>query len=280
MELAMLGNETVPLPEVPSQFLDRGTFFGDGVYEVVRSYDGRIFSLEEHLERFERSLAEIGIGGVDVEHVRRNVTRAFDRAEIPDAAIYFHVTRGSAMRNHTWQEELTPNFFLTVTELPDVAKLRRSGVAVSTFPDWRWKRCDIKSLNLLANVLAKQDAEQKGCFEAVLIGDDGHITEGAGSAFFALFGDDLITRGLGSEVLPSITRLFVLRLLPRTGLNLVERALSPAEALKADELFLGVSTKDILPIVAFDGQPIGDGTPGTRTRLLMDEFSREVMRRG
>lgn len=278
MELAMVGDEFVPLSELSAQFLDRGTFFGDGVYEVVRSYAGRIFSLDAHLDRFERSLAEIEIMDVDMAHIRCRVEDAFRRAGIANAAIYFHITRGSAVRNHTWDTGITPNFFLTITELPDSTPLKSRGVGVATFPDWRWKRCDIKSLNLLANVLAKREAERKGCFEAILVGDDGLLTEGAGSAFFAVMGNTLVTRALGPEILPSITRVFILRLLSRVGLDLVERALSPREAAQADELFLGVSTKDVVPIVTFDGKQIGSGRPGPYTGRLITEFANEVAR--
>jgi D-alanine transaminase len=273
MELAMVRDSIVPLTQLDPVYLDRGTFFGDGVYEVVRSYRGRLFALTEHLERFERSQREIALRLTDTAELRRRIERAFAEAGLPEAAVYFHLTRGSAKREHTWPEGLEPSFFLTVTALPDTAGIKEKGVAVATHPDWRWKRCDIKSLNLLPNILAKQAANARGCFEALLVDEQGRITEGASSAVLAVVGDALVTRPLGPEILPSITRHFVLRLAERAGLTVVEKPFTPAEAVAADELLLAVTTKDVVPVVSVDGRPIADGRPGPRTRRLAAEFA-------
>jgi len=159
-----------------------------------------------------------------------------------------------------------------ITELPDDAEEKTKGIAVSTHPDWRWKRCDIKSLNLLANVLARQDAAQKGCSEAILVDDTDLITEGAGSAFLAVFGQRLQTAPLTANILPSITRKFVIKAAKNIGLEVVEKSLTPKQAKNADELFIAVTTKDIVPVVEFDGKVIGDGKPGKYTKLLIQEF--------
>ena len=160
MQIAMIGSKIIPFEEVGPEYLDRGIFFGDGVYEVLRSYNGKIFAIDEHIARFKRSLKEIEITGVDIDEIRTLVIKAFKKAEIADAKIYFHITRGSGKRDHLPDTNTKPNFFLTVQELKDDPKLKNDGVAVSLYPDIRWKRCDIKSLNLLANVLAKRDAEK------------------------------------------------------------------------------------------------------------------------
>ncbi len=141
-ELAYLNGEFMPVAEAKVSIEDRGFQFGDGVYEVLRSYDGRIFALEQHLRRFAGSLAAIGITGVDMDLVRSRVLKAFAAAGIANAKIYFHVTRGSAPRSHLPQADLQPNFFLTITELQDNPASKANGIAVSTHPDWRWKRCD------------------------------------------------------------------------------------------------------------------------------------------
>ena len=167
---------------------------------------------------------------------------------------------------------MKPNFFLTVTELPDDIKAKTKGIAVSTHPDWRWKRCDIKSLNLLPNILAKTDAAKKGCDEAIFVDDSGLITEGASSALFAIFDQKIQTAPLTSNVLPSITRKFVIEAAKNINLEIVEKSLTPEKAVSADELFIAVTTKDIVPVVKFDGKIIGDGTPGKYTKLLIDEF--------
>jgi len=278
MEWAMIDDRLVPGRDVEAPYRDRGLYFGDGVYEVVRSYDGAIFALEDHLARFERSLREIQIEGVSIEQVRRRVLRAFEQAGLPGAKIYFHITRGSEPRSHAPTAGLKPNFLLTIGPVPDATAEKERGVAVSTFPDWRWKRCDIKSLNLLPNVLARIDAEKKGCAEAILVDAAGHITEGAGSAFFAVDADRgvLITRPLGPEILPSITRAHVMEVARRIGLAVEERPLTPDAAAGADELFLAVTTKDIVPVVTFDGATIGPGRPGMVTERLMEAFAELV----
>jgi D-alanine transaminase len=273
MQVAMIGDKIVPLAELEPIYSDRGTYFGDGVYEVLRSYNGRIFALEEHLQRFARSLSEIGIVSVDIDQIRSRIKKAFDAAGISNARIYLHITRGSAPRSHTWKADLKPNFFLTITELSDDTEEKTKGIAVSIHPDWRWKRCDIKSLNLLANVLARQDAEQKGCAEAIFVDDADLITEGAGSAFFAVLGQSLQTAPLTANILPSITRKFVIKAAKNIGLEVVEKSLTLQQARDADELFIAVTTKDIVPVVKFDGKVIGDGKPGRYTKLLMQEFS-------
>jgi D-alanine transaminase len=272
MQVAMIDDKIVPLAELEPIYSDRGTYFGDGVYEVVRSYDGKIFALEEHLQRFAGSLSAIEIVGVDIGRIRSRIKKAFDAAGISNAKIYFHITRGSALRSHTWEADLKPNFFLTVTELPDDTEEKTKGIAVSTHPDWRWKRCDIKSLNLLANVLARVDAAKKGCAEAILVDEAGLITEGAGSAFFAVFGRTLQTAPLTANILPSITRKFVIEAGKNIGLEIAEKSLTPQQASCADELFIAVTTKDIVPVVEFDGKLIGDGKPGKYTKLLIQEF--------
>jgi len=279
MQIAMIHDRIVPLSELDDTCMDRGTYFGDGVYEVVRSYDGRIFALAEHLTRLARSLNEIGIAGVDINKIRRRVEQAYEAASIADAKIYFHITRGSQLRSHIATRDLSPNFFLTVTELADDIGQKQRGIAVSTFPDWRWARCDIKSLNLLPNVLARMDAEKNGCAEAILVDEKGYITEGAGSAFFAVSAQQrrLVTRQLGREILPSITRRFVIEIAHEAGLTVLEKAITPAQALRANELFIAVTTRDIVPVVEFDGERIGTGRAGDYTKWLVNKFRKLVV---
>jgi D-alanine transaminase len=272
MQVAMIQDKIVAMAELEPIYFDRGIYFGDGVYEVVRSYDGNIFALEEHLQRFAKNLSAIEITGVDIGQIRSRVQKAFDTAGISNAKIYFHITRGSAPRKHNWGSDLEPNFFLTVTELPDEAEVKNKGIAVSTHPDWRWKRCEIKSLNLLPNVLARQDASRKGCAEAILVDEAGLITEGAGSSFFAVIGQRLQTAPLTANILPSITRKFAIEAGKNIGLDIVEKSLTPQQAGGADELFIAVTTKDIVPVVRFDGKLIQDGKPGKYTRLLTRQF--------
>ena len=276
MQIAMIQDRILPFEQLGPEFLDRGTFFGDGVYEVLRSYNGRIFAVDDHFTRFERSLAEIQITGVDIQQVRSRVQKAFETAGLANAKIYFHITRGSSPRDHLPDPNQKPNFFLTVSELKDNPKLKAEGVAVSTYADQRWKRCDIKSLNLLPNVLARIDSAKKGCWEAIFVDDKGLITEGAGSAFFGIVNGVLRTSSLKANILPSVTRKYVIKAADNIGLKVVEKSLKVKEAAQADELFLAVTTRDIIPVVKFDGQPIADGKPGKWTNSLIEEFKKFI----
>jgi D-alanine transaminase len=277
MQLAMIQDKIIPLADVDKAYLDRGIFFGDGVYEVVRSYHGRIFDLADHLSRFKRSLGEVEIIGVDIDNVRKKIETTFSQANIPNAKIYFHVTRGSEVRDHISSVDIVPNFFMTISELGDISEQKKNGIAVASHPDWRWKRCDIKSLNLLANVLAKMDAEKKGCGESILVNDAGEITEGSGSAFFTIVGDKLLTRSLGHEILSSITRKVVIELAEEVGLKPVEKTITPQQAKQADELFIAVTTKDIVGVVKFDEAIIADGKVGPYTKKLIEAFAKKVI---
>jgi D-alanine transaminase len=280
MQLAMIDNRTLPLEKVDSAYCDRGIYFGDGVYEVMRSYNGKLFAFEEHMQRFAQSLAGIEIDGIDLDDIRARVRRGFKEAKIANAKIYWHITRGSGPRDHCGHSSLTPNFFLTVMELNDAAAddEKKKGIAVSTHPDWRWKRCDIKSLNLLANVLARRDAQKKGCSEAILFDEQGLVTEGSASAFFVIFGKTLQTAPLTANILPSITRGFVLDAAKSVGLEILEKSYTPHDAATAAEMFIAVTTKDIVPVVKFDESKIGDGTPGPSTKKLAEEFRKQIGR--
>lgn len=272
MQIAILNNDIIPYEDVRPEFLDRGLFFGDGVYEVIRSYDGKIFALDEHLERFAASLNAIDITNVDINIIRDKVILAFAKANIANASIYFHVTRGSGPRGHAESEELEPNFFLTVKELPDTTKYKNEGISVITYPDQRWKRCDIKSLNLLPNVMARRAAAKRSSQEAIFVNEEGFITEGAASAFFAINQGKLQTSPLSANILPSITRKFVVKAAGNIGLEIEDNSITPQQASLCDELFIAVTTMDIVGVVKFDDNVIGEGKPGKYTKALAEEF--------
>jgi D-alanine transaminase len=259
-------------------------FFGDGVYEVLRSYQGCIFALDEHMDRFANSLRAVAIEGIQIDTVRQRVLDAFAAASLPNAKIYFHVTRGSALRDLAAHVPGGPNFFLTVTELVEDPVEKTRGIHVATQPDWRWKRCDIKSLNLLANVLARRAAEDLGCQEAILVDEQGCVTEGAASAFFAVRSDPgtvagqspvpavLQTAPLTANILPSVTRHYVLQAAAQIGLAVREESLTPELARGAEELFIAVTTRDLVPVVRFDQTEIGTGKPGPWVKRLQQAF--------
>ncbi|MFA7485632.1 MAG: aminotransferase class IV, partial [Phycisphaerae bacterium] len=137
MKLAMINDKIVPYEQLEPAYLDRGLYFGDGVYEVLRSYNGKIFALDEHLERFQRSLDGIEITGIKIDQIRQKIVQAFEKAGFANAKIYFHITRGSAPRNHTWSEDIKPNFFLTIEGITDHPEDLEKGIWVCTYPDQR-----------------------------------------------------------------------------------------------------------------------------------------------
>jgi D-alanine transaminase len=289
MQLAMIHDKLMPMDAVSQSHQDRAMYYGDGVYEVIRSYNGHIFALDEHLVRFSNSLKAVDIHGLTLEIVKQRVLEAFGQAGIKNAKIYFHVTRGSGPRDPVEAPDMAPNFYLTVTELSDDTLEKTQGLSVMTHPDLRWKRCDIKSLNLLPNVLAKREAARQGCSEAILVDEQGLITEGSASAFFAVCRDSagsvslgdwpglcLRTSALHANILPSVTRKFVMKSAQAIGLNVVEQSVSVEEAKVAEELFIAVTTRDIVPIVKFDGHAISQGRPGNATQALMIAFQQFV----
>jgi D-alanine transaminase len=289
MQIATVQDQMIPFADLDPAYLDRGLYFGDGVYEVLRSYDGRLFALDEHLKRFANSLVAVAIEGIDLAQIATKVNAAFKASKLANAKIYFHVTRGRGSRDAFPKgSRLEPTFFLTVTDLGDSSAEKARGIAVSTFPDQRWKRCDIKSLNLLPNVLAKRDAVLKGCDEAILVNDSGLITEGAASSFFGLFERPgksaggksvyLQTSPLTANILPSVTRMFLIRAAQNLDIPVVEEQFTPSRAREAKELIMAVTTRDLVPIVRFEGQAIGDGTCGPVTLRLADEFQKFTSR--
>ena len=260
---------------------DRGFYFGDGVYEVVRVVNGRVFEAAAHGARLEASLKAIGIdpprtlmGGGMTELCHALVETNGHTEE--HATVYLQVTRGSAPRTHGFPPAGTPpTVFASSSPFQIPRRLREEGVEAITTPDIRWTRCDIKSVNLLANVLAKQAAVEAGAFEALLI-RDGILTEGASSNIFGVVDGVLRTHPLCNLILGGITRTVVLELAAGAGLRVVEEPLRQDELSSVNELFATGTTTDVQPIVRVDGQQVGDGTPGPITRLLQEGLERRM----
>ncbi len=255
---------------------DRGFLFADGAYEVVRSYGGRLFGLEAHLARLADGLRALRIDGVttaalsDVcpELLRRNALAG-------DAMVYLQVTRGAAPRRHAFPDPPVPPT-VYATPLPlrprgDAAQ----GVAVITAPDLRWTRCDIKSVALLPNVLAHQQAVDAGATEAILV-RDGVALEGTATSFFGVFDGTVRTAPKSNYILPSITRGVVLDLCRANGIPALEQPILLHELRGADELFLAGTTVEVMPIVTLDGAPVGAGCPGPVTRRLFELFRAQI----
>lgn len=273
--LANWNGEELPLDQVRVSVLDRSFLFGDGVYEVLRVYGRRPFLLEEHFERLRRSLRELRIG-CDVERLRRRTLATLEHSGVCDGVLYVHVSRGTApTRTHAFpQPPVPPNELIYVRELErdPYAALHASGASVITCEDIRWRRCDIKSVNLLGNVLAAQAAADAGCHEAILVGPDGAITEGSHTSVFGVQEGAVLTAPLAANVLPGITRQLVVQLAGRAGIPLREESLRREHLPRLSELFLTGTTVDVLPVTRVDGRPVGDGRPGPVAARLREAY--------
>jgi D-alanine transaminase len=275
--LANLHGKILPLDEVTISPLDRGFLFGDAVYEVLRIYDGKPWLEQEHFDRFERSIAEIHIKGVDMARMRKRMHETIRAGGFTEAIVYLQVTRGAAPRKHSFPKDVVPLELLWVQEYPDSYRpLCETGCGVITYPDLRWHRADIKSTNLLGNVLANQASSEAGCAEAILYLPDGTLTEASHSSFFAVKNKQLHTTPLKANVLPSITRAYTLKLASQAKIEVVERNLQRKELDEADELFLVGTTCEVLPIVKVDGKPVRSGQPGPVTRRLQAIYTENV----
>lgn len=276
--LADLNGKRMPLSEVMIPALDRGFLFGDAVYEVLRIYRGKPWLMDEHWRRLGRSLEAIRIGGVDLEQLRGRLLDTIAAGGFQEAIAYIQVTRGAgATRSHGFPPKATPLEFLYVAEFPDpYVEGRRNGAGAIALPDIRWDRCDIKSTNLLANVLATQAAKEAGAIEALLYLPDGTMTEGTHTSFFGVLDGQLLTTPNSNAILPGITRGLVLRLAQRAKIPVQEHVLMRDDLRRVSELFLTGTTSEVLPIVTVDGQPIGNGKPGPVTRRMQEAYLQAV----
>ena len=253
---------------------DRGFLFADGVYEVARVYDGRIFQLRPHMERMQHGLGELRIHA-QVDAIPDIAERLLDENELRqgDATVYVQVTRGAAPRAHAFPPPETPAtvYVLAKPFRQHPATYFEDGVATITVPDTRWSRCDIKSIALLPNVLANQQAKDHGAFEALFV-RDGALIEGSHSNLFGVLDGRLITYHLCGYILGGITRKLIMDRAPELGIRVAEEPVKLAELDRVEELFLSGTTTEVMPISKVDNKLIGDGKPGPVTRRLQEAF--------
>lgn len=274
----------VPLSEARISVLDRGFLFADGVYEVCAVLDGKLIDNPSHLKRLERSLGEIALPSPEtpdrIEAIQRELIA---RNGLENGLVYLQVTRGAAAeRDFAFPADVKPTLVMfTVTKDIIQAPAAKNGIAVVTVPDIRWSRRDIKSVALLAQVLAKQAAAQAGAGEAWMV-EDGLVTEGSSSTAFIVTADDvLVTRENSNRVLPGCTRQAVLALAEEQKLGIELRPFTVQESQLAKEAFITSATTFVQPVVAIDGQPVGDGRPGPLARRLRElyiDFARATAR--
>ena len=270
-DLAFVNGEIMPIEKATVPIEDRGYQFGDGVYEFIASYAGRLFMLEEHLDRLERSMRELAYAPISRSAIKTAVGNLFEQAGYPRAGIYIQITRGVASRNHAFDPSLSPQVVMTIRPVKEMpAEMRKNGARAITVQDTRWGRCDIKTVQLLSNSLAKQKALDANCDDAIFVSDQGIVREGTSSNVFIVSGGILTTHPLTPNILPGITRMAVLDICKAIGRR-AEESFFEADALYgADEVFLTGTVTEVLPVVRIDDRSIGDGKVGPVSRHIFD----------
>lgn len=279
--VAYVNGRYLPHDHATVHIEDRGYQFADGVYEVVPVSHGVLIDEEPHLDRLGYSLGELRIAWPVSRAVLKLILREMlQRNKLNRGLLYFQVSRGVAPRDHKFPARSKSSLIVTVKHTkPHSPALLESGVAVSTQPDIRWQRCDIKSLSLLPNILAKQAAHEAGAFEAWLVDADGQVTEGSSTnAWIVTHSGEVVTHPKSQGILGGITRQSLLQLAETRGLKLVERGFTLDEARGAAEAFLTSSSAFVLPVTRIDGQPVGDGKPGPVTRQLREIYINNMTR--
>lgn len=281
--LVYLNGEYLPEAEATVPVTDRGFVFGDGVYEVTRALDGKLFAEEAHWLRLARGMREIGIdpgGHLDRKKIREVSERLLGENELATghATVYLQVTRGAAPRTHWYPPQGTPpTVYLSASRFTVPEELRQNGASAISLPDIRWARCDLKTVNLLGAVLAKQRAKEAGAFDAVLV-RDGAVTEGGATNVFAVIDGRLRTYPRSHYILPGITREIVIGIARENGIEVDETPILAHEIHGAEEIFFTGTTTDVQPIVKLDDRAIGAGRPGpiavTLLKGLMDRMVR------
>jgi D-alanine transaminase len=280
-EIIWINGEIIPLADARVSVEDRGYQFADGVYEVVRFYNGRPFTLREHLERLERSAKGIEMAcPMSVDALAGEVQKLITCSGIKEGMIYLQLTRGACARNHVFPgPECKPTLLFYARHLQPVnLPGEGEGVKLMAVPDERWRRCWVKAIALLPNVLAKNAAVRAGYDEAVFI-EHGIATECSASNLFAVINKKLITHPIGSKVLPGITRQVLLeRVCPKLGIEVDERPLREEEAMRAEELFITSTTREIAWVARWNDRYIGQGRCGDLTKRLHTAYQDEVRR--
>jgi D-alanine transaminase len=268
--IVFLNGAFMPYEEARIPIMDRGFLFADGIYEVSAVLGGRLVDSDAHLARLESSLSEIRISNpYSAAEWTRLCEELVRRNGLNEGLVYMQVTRGVAERDFAFPKDAKPTVMM-FTQAKNIlaSPAAETGVAIVTVPDLRWKRRDIKSVALLAQVLAKQAAAEAGVYEAWMV-EDGFVTEGSSSTAFIITSDRrIVTRPLSNAILPGITRRAVLELAAENGLSVEERLFSLEEAHAAAEAFLTSASSFVMPIVAIDGRAVANGKPGALTRRL------------
>lgn len=272
-ELIYLNGEFVPVNNASISPNDRGFIFADGIYEVIKYYNGKPLRYADHVARLKRSLGEVNIdvGAVDVfEDVFRQLLEMNDLNRV-HAGVYLQITRGAHKRIHHFPADAKPTVYAFAFSLPSAKENLEQGIKVITHQDIRWLRCDIKSVSLLPNTMLYNQAVEAGAGECILI-RDGFITEATHSSVLAVKNGTVVTHPLSNLILPGITRKLILEICAANNIPFEERAISENELFKVDELMIAGTGSEITPVVMIDNNPVANKKPGEVTRFLQQKF--------
>lgn len=278
-DLAYVNGQFLPAENAVISINDRGLQFGDSVYEVIKAYGDKPVLMKEHILRLERSAKALGISleGV-VEEIDRLVPEGLKQTAFPQTIIYIQLTRGTQPRNLIVDKTIKPNLIATFRPYGlDLTSMRSNGIKVSLYPDIRWGHCDLKTTNLLGNVLMKNKANDEGCFEAILYTDDGRVSEACSSSVFVVKNGVLLTTPASENILPGVNRKYVIdTVAPQLGIPVREEHTLKDDLFTADEVFLTSTTFLVMPVIEVAGQQIANGEPGSVTMSLVKQFEKNI----
>jgi len=272
--IVFLNGEYLPEQEAKISIFDRAVTFGDAIYEVAGVLDGKLVDFEHHMQRYFNSLKKLSLESpLSQPDILQAFRQLVELNQLDEGLVYMQVTRGTAERDFVWPEDIRPTVFMfTQAKTTSENEAGQSGVTLASTADIRWARRDIKSVNLLAQVLAKKAAHDAGAYEALMIDAEGYVTECGSTSFFIVRDKLILTRPLNNDILPGVTRRAVVSLCNSQGLRLVETRFTLDEALTADEAFISGASSYILPVVKIDNQEINTGTPGELTLRLREIY--------
>jgi len=272
-EFIYLNGNLIPKNEASISPEDRGFNFADGIYEVIKYYDGKPFRYQDHIDRLTRSLSEVHIEFNEIELLEIVFQSLLKKNGLAnqEAGIYLQITRGSQTRIHRFPENITPTVYATAFPFASKLDQLKNGVKVITTEDIRWLRCDIKSVSLLPNVLAAQKAYEQGAVEAIFI-RSGMVTEGSHSSFMAVKNGVVYTHPDSNLILPGITKKVIFEICREHNIPIVEQGVAASELAGMDEMMIVGTGSEVSPVIQIDDQMVGNGQPGQVTRFIQEKF--------
>jgi D-alanine transaminase len=272
--MVYLNGDYVPDHEAKISIFDRAVNFGDAIYDVAGVLDGKLIDFEHHMQRYRNSLQKLSIESpLSQDEILQAFRRLVELNHLEEGLVYLQVTRGVAERDFVWPVDIKPNVFMfTQAKQSEENDAGRNGIKLASAVDIRWARRDIKSVNLLGQVLVKQAAHEAGAYEALMVDGEGYVTECGSTSFFMVQDNEILTRPLCNDLLPGVTRRAILALCAAKKFKLIETRFTLEQARNADEAFVSAASSYILPVIKIDDNELSDGKPGEITRQLREIY--------